>query len=52
MELLEILTHNPTRGSVVRGLNGVRKLRFADRVHQSGTRVMYKYVPRKAVIIL
>jgi hypothetical protein len=56
MELLEMLTRNPTRGRVVRGLQGVRKLRFADRLHRSGARgglrVIYKYVPRNATFIL
>ncbi|MBU3678065.1 MAG: addiction module toxin RelE [Candidatus Kapabacteria bacterium] len=55
-ELLETLARNPTQGRVVRGLKGVRKLRFADRMNQSGTRgglrVIYKYVPRSTMIIL
>ncbi|MEY2719005.1 MAG: hypothetical protein RLZZ273_371 [Bacteroidota bacterium] len=55
-ELVEYLTLHPLNGSVIRGLNGVRKMRFADKLHgigkQGGLRIIYSYEPSRRLVII
>ena len=55
-DLLVTLVDNPLAGRVIRGLNGVRKVRFPDRIRHVGTsgglRVIYRFMPHRDLILL
>ena len=55
-ELLEFLALHPFNGSVIQGMNGVRKMRFGDKLRRvgkrSGLRIIYSYEPNSRLVIV